>query len=225
MKCTIIMVMILLMFVRTNPLVQGASLGTGFVLFQIPGYGTIRGQLENATIRESNTIAMTMIVNDQIQTAQGSFPIQATGNWDGVRDGSAISGTIRNVSGKIHICIIFSCNDADFQGQGDWSGQLDNSMDANGNFTLAIAFTSSPYPQIPAGQSIPTQGSWTASFAYPVPEFQWTPTFSALVLLAVAALALRLRFGNGTFSNRTETYDTSAACQAPHTSNCATFTL
>jgi len=45
------------------------------VLLQIPGYGTIHGQLDNATIHDSNAIAMTMTVNDQIQTAQGSFPI------------------------------------------------------------------------------------------------------------------------------------------------------
>ena len=204
MKRIVIMAMILLLLAQTNPLVQSTSTGTGSLLLQIPGYGTIHGQLENATIHESNAIAMTMTVNDQIQTAQGSFPIQATGNWDGVRNGSAVSGAIRNVSGKIHICIIFSCNDADFVGQGNWTGQLDTSMTANGNLTVAITFTSSPYPQIQAGHSIPTEGSWTASFAYPVPEFQWSATFSVLLLLVVVALALRRRTRNGAFANPSE---------------------
>ena len=203
-KRIVIMAMILLLLAQTNPLVQSASTGTGSVLLRIPGYGTIHGQLENATIHESNAIAMTMTVNDQIQTAQGSFPIQATGNWDGVRNGSAVSGAIRNVRGKIHICIIFSCNDADFLGQGNWTGQLDTSMNANGNLSVAITFTSSPYPQIPQGQSTPTQGSWTASFAYPVPEFQWSASFSALLLLAVVAVALRRRTRNGAFPDQTQ---------------------
>jgi hypothetical protein len=204
MKHTAIMAMILILLTQTNPLVQGPSTGTGSLLLQIPGYGTIHGQLDNATVHESNAIAMTMTVNDQIQTAQGSFPIQATGSWDGVRNGSAVSGAVRNVNGKIHICIFLYCNNVDFVGQGNWSGLLDSSMNANGNFTVATAFASSPYPQIPAGQSIPMQGSWSASFAYPVPEFQWSGAFSLTVLLVVAALALGRRTGSRTFSEQTQ---------------------
>jgi len=198
------MAMILLLLTQTSPLAQGTSTGTGSVLLQIPGYGMIHGQLENATIHESNAIAMTMTVNDQFQTAQGSFPIQATGSWDGVRNGSGVSGAVRNVNGKIHICIFLYCNNVDFVGQGNWSGLLDTSMNANGNFTVAAAFASSPYQQIPAGQSIPMQGSWSASFAYPVPEFQWSGAFSLIVLLVVAALALGWRTRSRTFSEQTQ---------------------
>jgi hypothetical protein len=178
--------LVILLFLA-QPFPPALGIGTGTVLLQVKGYGAVHGQLESATIFENNSVTMIMTVNDRIQTAQGSFPIEATGNWDGVRNGLAMSGTISNVSGKIHVCTLV-CSDADFVGQGSWSGQLDASLNGNGNFTGTITFTNSPYSQIPANQPVPTDGSWTASFAQAVPEFQWTGTIMLLVALIVVSI-------------------------------------
>ena len=164
--------------------------GRGLVILQVQGYGSVHGQLQNAIIRNNDTIAMSMIVNDQIQTSQGSFPVDATGLWVGVRSGSYLSGGISNIAGKVRICIFTSCNDANFIGQGNWTGVLSSSATGNGNFTGRIVFTNSPYPQIPRGQNVPIYGSWTADFAYPVPEYSWANTLWLACFITVALLAI-----------------------------------
>jgi hypothetical protein len=183
----LVVIAIILVFLSQMSSPVHAS-GTGSVLLQIQGYGTIHGQLQNATIQADNSTTMTMTVNDQIQTAQGSFPVQANGTWYGVRNGSSISGAIRDIAGKINICILLSCGYAEFIGQGNWTGSLDTSSNGSGNFTATITFTKSPYAQIPTGQSIPTYGSWMASFAYPMPELQWDVMLGFVVLMTVIAL-------------------------------------
>jgi hypothetical protein len=188
MKRIVIIAIILVFLGQTSTQVHGS--GTGSVLLQIQGYGTLHGQLQDAIIQTNDSIAMRMTIDDQIQTTQGSFPVQATGAWYGVRNGPSISGTIRDVVGKIAICIILSCNDAEFLGQGNWAGSLDASSNGSGNFTGTIAFTKSPYAQIPTGQSIPAYGSWIASFSSPLPELQWDAVFAFAVLLTAVPLTL-----------------------------------
>jgi len=185
-----IVIIAILLFSLSQISPQAFGSGTGSILLQIQGYGTLHGQLQNAIIQANNSVAMTMTVNDQIQTSQGSYPVQATGTWHGVRAGSALAGTIQDIAGKIHVCIILSCSDAEFVGQGSWTGLLDGSSNGNGNFTATITFTESPYPQIPQGQSIPTYGSWAASFAYPVPELQWEVILCLTMLLTTVPLTL-----------------------------------
>jgi hypothetical protein len=163
---------------------------TGSVLVQIQGYGNVRGQLQNAIIQKNDTIAMLMIVNDQIQTSQGSFPVVVTGTWNGVRNGSSIYGLLQNVNGKIRICLFNLCSDAEFVGQGNWTGMLNSSGGGNGNFAGRITFTKSSYPQIPKGQIVPLNGSWTADFMYSIPEFSWFNTLSLTCFIAITSLAV-----------------------------------
>ncbi len=114
----------------------------GPIQFTVQGYGTVRGQLENAVIQPNNTISINMLVNDQLQTSQGKFPIFARGIWNGIRNGSTLSGDIRDVTGKMQICILFACNDANFVGEGHWTGSL-NATHATGNYIGTITFTNS----------------------------------------------------------------------------------
>jgi hypothetical protein len=83
-----------------------------------------------------------------------------------------------------------SCNDVNFIGQGNWTGVLSSSGTGNGNFTGRIVFTNSPYPQIPRGQNIRIYGSWTADFAYSVPEYSWTTILWLACFITVALLAI-----------------------------------
>jgi hypothetical protein len=163
--------------------------GTGSVIIQIQGYGTVQGQLQNALIQSNNGVTMSMVVNDQLQTSQGSYPIQATGDWNGTLNNSTLSGTINNVQGKIHVCVILSCNDVDFSGHGTWTGQLQTTSSGSGNYTGTITITNSPYPQIQQGQKIPIYGSWTSDFASAVPEFNY---YTSLLLLATLMVAIIL---------------------------------
>ncbi len=168
-----------------------AASGTGTVTIQIQGYGTVHGQLQNTLIQADNSVAMSMLVDDQLQTSQGSFPLQATGEWTGILSNSTLSGTIHDVQGKIHVCVILSCNDVDFTGHGNWTGQLQTGSLGSGNLTGTITITNSPYPQIPQGQGIPIYGAWAADFTSSVPEFN--SNLSLLLLATVTAAIILTR--------------------------------
>ena len=176
---------IILVYV-SSPAVAGS--GTGSVIIQIQGYGTVHGQLENALIQANDSVTMSMVVNDQLQSPEGSFPLQATGDWNGVQNNSTLSGTIDNVQGKIHVCVISSCNDVAFSGHGNWTGQLQTSSSGGGNFTGTITVTNSPYPQIPQGQTVPMTGSWNSNFASSVPEFNGNLSRLLLATLTAAII-------------------------------------
>lgn len=199
MRLQIIILTIISVILVQISLTAVARPGTGSVIIQIQGYGTVHGQLQNALIQPNNSLKMSMVVDDQLQTPQGSFFLQATGDWDGVLNNSTLSGTIHDVQGKIHVCVIFSCNDVDFNGHGTWTGQLQTSSVGSGNFTGTITVTNSPYPQIPQGQTIPISGSWTADFIFSVPVTSTNsiPEFNSnasLLLLATLTAATILTY-------------------------------
>ncbi|MGD0688597.1 MAG: hypothetical protein ABSA50_02400 [Candidatus Bathyarchaeia archaeon] len=183
---------LLIILVCVSPTAATGS-GTGSVIVQIQGYGTVHGQLQNALIQSNNNVTMSMVVNDQLQTPQGSFPLQATGDWNGALNNSTLSGTIDNVQGKIHVCVISSCNDVDFSGHGTWTGQLQTASSGSGNYTGTITITNSQYPQIPLGQTIPIYGSWASNFASVVPEFNYHIILLLLATLMAATILTHRR--------------------------------
>lgn len=167
----------------------GAS--TGAMQMSVQGYGTVHGQLENTTIQPNGTVSMLMLVNDQMQTSQGTYPVSANGLWVGVTNGSALTGKIQGVTGKVQICVLI-CQDANFVGDGHWSGMLIGSS-AAGNFSGTITFTNSPVQQIPVGQPIPAYGTWTSDFQSPIPEFKSESGTYALIFMIVAFASVTLR--------------------------------
>jgi len=164
-----------------------ATPGQGSLQLILQGYGSVNGQLLDATIQPDGSITMEMIVNNQMQTSYGSFPVTANGVWTGLSNGTSVSGSIQNVTGKVQIFL----SNANFVGSGEWTGSLNGTL-AAGTFGGTITFTSSPYPQqIPQNQAIPTTGTWNAtlsSSSTPVPEFNLKPT----MLIAAFGLALVL---------------------------------
>jgi hypothetical protein len=188
MKIPLVGVLILILVSVSLTAVKGS--GTGSMVVNIQGYGTVHGQLQNVIIQANDIVTMSMAANDQLQTPEGSFPLQATGDWNGIlQNNSTLSGTIDNIQGKIHVCVIVSCNDVDFIGHGTWTGQLQTSSSGAGNFNGTVTITSSPYSQIPQGQTVPMDGSWTADFASSVPEFNGSlqplllATLTAVIIL------------------------------------------
>ncbi len=167
----------------------------GSLALSVQGYGTVHGQLENATIQPNGSVSLLMLVNDQLQTSQGAFPTSVSGVWVGTLNGSTVSGQIQDVVGVVRICVLM-CQNANFVGVGRWSGLLKGS-DAAGHFDGAITFTSSPVPQIRVGQPIPVSGTWTTSFELPVPEliaeiWPYTLVFAVAVCALVTAESRRI---------------------------------
>ena len=167
-----------------------ATQGQGSLQLTLQGYGSVNGQLLDAAIHPDNSITMAMIVNNQMQTPYGSFRVTANGIWTGLSNGTTVSGSIQNVTGKVQIFI----SNANFVGSGQWSGSLNGTF-AAGTFGGTITFTNSPYTQqIPQNQAIPTTGTWNAtlsSSSTPVPEFNLKLTmlvaaFGILMLIVVA---------------------------------------
>ncbi len=132
--------------------------GTGSVTIQYRQYGSVHGQLQNVILDSNNTITMTMVVDDQVQ----GYSVRITAMWKGVRNGQSLSGAIQDFMGTV--------GEADFIGQGNWTGTLTSSLAGSGSLTGIITITSSTYAQFPQGQTIPISGSWTAGFSNPAPE-------------------------------------------------------
>jgi hypothetical protein len=181
----VLSITIFLLIVTPAAFAPVAATGGSFEL-AVQGYGTVHGQLEDAAIQPNNTVSVTMLLNDQLQTSQGTFQTSARGVWNGVRNGSALSGQIRDVGGKVHICFLIACSDANFVAEGLWRGLL-NAIHGTGDLNGTITFTNSPVPQIPVGQPIPVAGTWAADFQTPIPEFR---TQFGVYILAFVATAL-----------------------------------
>ena len=167
-----------------------ATPGQGSLQFILQGYGSVNGQLLDAVIQPDRSITMEMIVNNQMQTSYGSFPVTANGVWTGLSNGTSVSGSIQNITGKVQIFL----SNANFVGSGEWTGSLNGTL-AAGTFGGTITFTSSPYPQeIPQNRAIPSTGTWNAtlsSSSAPVPEFNlnmgmFIAAFGVLMLIVVA---------------------------------------
>ena len=178
---------LLLLAAVTSLIPVRAARGEGSLELIIQGYGSVHGQLKDAVISSDGSIAMTMVVNDQLQISQAFFPVTAGGSWNGVREGSNVSGSISDVRGKVQICVVFSCNDAKFTGQGQWMGTL-NASNANGTFQGTITFTNSPVPQVQVNQPLPVTGFWNVDFLLPVPEFESQQMVYIMAFAAVFTL-------------------------------------
>ncbi len=165
----------------------GVAASQGSLQLSVQGYGTVHGELQNATIQPNGTILMLMTINDHFLTSQGAFPITANGVWVGTHNGSSVSGQIQDV---VHICLI-TCQDASFGGVGRWSGVLNGSV-GTGSFEGTVTFMSSPVSQIPVGQPIPVTGTWTTAFELPMPELRpgvWGYTMVVAVVLSALGSA------------------------------------
>jgi len=163
--------------------------GEGSVQISLQGYGSLSGQLLNASIQPNNSVFMIMVVNNQIQTPNGPVQLTSNGTWTGARNGSALSGPITDIAGKAQFCILI-CVSADFVGQGHWIGSLSGSH-GTGTFDGTITFTNSPVPQIQNGQPYLISGTWNADFDTPIPEFgQATPTYIVLGFIFASLLLL-----------------------------------
>ena len=178
---TIIAAVILSLLIPLATFAPVSAAGGSFQLkFGLAGIwtGTLSGDLQNAVIQPDNSVSMTMVLNDQIQTSIGPVQVTINGILNGVKSGSAMSGTIQGMVGKASAMGL----SGDFVGQGQWNGSLAGSH-GTGTMTGTLTFTNSPVPQISTNQPYPISGTWDSDFSIAVPEFGSTfPTY--MILLA-----------------------------------------
>jgi hypothetical protein len=142
-----------------------ATSGSGSFTLIMSGY-PVNGNLQNVVANSDGSVSMNMVLDGSVSSPIGPVPIVANGAWVGMRNGSELSGMIQNVAGTARICFIFWCGNANFVGQGEWSGTLaSNSTLGSGGFEGTITFTSSDFSQIPVGQPQPVSGTWNADFS------------------------------------------------------------
>jgi hypothetical protein len=134
---------------------MSANPGQGSFVLVVKGY-TVSGNLQDA-VNVNNCVWMNMVLDGNVQTPIGAVPMTANGVWVGVVNGSEVSGMIQNVSGTARICF-FWCGNANFVGEGKWSGTL-ASEQGSGGFSGTITFTSSDWLQIPVGKLQPVSGT------------------------------------------------------------------
>jgi hypothetical protein len=146
--------------------------------------GTLPGELQNGVIQSNNSVSMTMVFNDQIQTSIGPVLVTINGMLNGVESGSALSGTIQGMVGKVSAMGL----SGDFVGQGQWNGSLAGSH-GTGAMVGTVTFTNSPVPQISTNQPYPISGTWESDFSIAVPEFRSTlPTY--MILFVITSLLI-----------------------------------
>ena len=162
MKRILFCLALLLVFAPVTVYAQSSQTGGSFA-FTLQGY-TVQGQLSNAVIHPDNSVSLTMTLDDRLETSIGAIPINGNGEWSGTVNGTALSGTIRNVSGSIQACyLIFFCGYANFVGSGTWTGTLSSGL-GTGTFSGFITFTSSSFSQVPLNRPIPVSGNWSSVF-------------------------------------------------------------
>ena len=136
----------------------------GTFSFGVEGY-TVTGDLTDAVIGHGGSVQMLMSIDQVITTSYGSVHITGSGVWSGETDFQTFNGVIGNVAGTVQACAVFACQNADFTGNGTWTGTMIWSRTAgsqgSGTFEGSLIFTGA---QINGTASAPVSGNWTASF-------------------------------------------------------------
>jgi len=136
----------------------------GTFTFSVEGY-TVTGDLTDAAIGHGGSVQMLMSIDQMITTSYGTVHITGNGAWSGETDFQTFNGVIGNVAGTVQACAIFACQNADFNGNGTWTGTMIWSSTAgsqgSGTFEGTLLFTGG---QINGTASVPVSGNWTATF-------------------------------------------------------------
>jgi len=141
----------------SNSTVTAAYAATGNFTISIEGY-VVAGTLTDVTGHQSG-LKLLMSIDRSVSTTSGSIHLVGSGVWNGDVKGSFILGSIDNVTGFVHACVSLACEDATFEGSGNWTGTLTGSSGLpQGSGTFQATLHSSN-----ASNTIPVSGNWTSS--------------------------------------------------------------
>lgn len=142
-----------------------SSNSNGVFTFTVYGY-TVNGDLTGASVSHGGMVQMSMTIDQTVPIPNGTVHITGNGVWNGVTDLQTLNGEITNVQGSVHACVLSTCQDADFTGNGTWAGTMtwskDTGSQGSGTFQGALNFSG---PQVNQTGPVPISGNWTAPFA------------------------------------------------------------
>jgi len=158
-RFSLLAAVILLLSVSNSVLVTGNPAAGSFTI-TIEGYA-VTGTLTDLTGHQSG-VRLLMIINQTFSTTMGSVRIVGIGVWNGATADTTVVGSIDNVNGTIHACVLLTCKDANFTGSGTWAGKVTEVSAspplASGTFQGTLDFPTLNPPRV-----VPVSGNWTST--------------------------------------------------------------
>jgi hypothetical protein len=156
-RTSIIASIVLLLSISSSISATGnAAVGSFTITMQ--GY-TVTGTLTDLTGHQSD-VKLLMSIDQTVPTSMGTVHIAASGIWTGTTTDTMITGSIDQVTGKVHACVMLFCQDANFTGSGTWAGSVEalpsGLPEGSGTFQGTLNFQS---PNPPTEVSV--SGNWT----------------------------------------------------------------
>jgi hypothetical protein len=155
---TSIMLSVVLLLSISSIISATGNAATGSITITIQGY-SITGTLTDLTGHQSD-VKLLMSIDQTIPISMGTVHIIGSGIWTGTLTDTMITGSIDQVTGKVHACALLSCQDANFTGSGTWAGNVEalasGLPEGSGTFQATLNFQS---PNPPT--EVPVSGNWT----------------------------------------------------------------
>jgi hypothetical protein len=149
---------VLLLSISNSALTTGNS-ATGSFTISLEGYG-LTGALTDVTGHQSG-VKLLMSIDQTFSTTTGILHIVGNGVWNGETTDTIVAGSIDDVTGSVHACVQFICQDTAFAGSGNWTGTVAvsyGSPQGSGTFQITLIF-----PNLNPPSTFPVSGNWTSS--------------------------------------------------------------
>jgi hypothetical protein len=121
---------------------------------------TVTGGLTDVTGHQSH-VKLLMSIDQSFSTSRGNVHIVGSGVWNGEVSGSIITGSVDNITGTVHACVLLTCKDVGFSGSGNWTGTVTTSSGSPkgaGTFQGGLSFSNLKPPS-----TVPVTGNWTST--------------------------------------------------------------
>lgn len=149
--------LIMLLFMTSSVVTQTTATG-GFTI-TIQGF-LVTGELVDVTGHQSG-VRLLMSIDQTFSVPMGTVHIVGTGVWNGATADSMIMGSIDDVNGSVHACVLLVCQDAVFTGNGNWNGTVtaaSSGLQGSGTFHGFLSF-----PNLSPPKQAPVSGNWTST--------------------------------------------------------------
>lgn len=154
----VLLTSIVLLLSTLNSALMTANPATGTLTMSVMGY-TVTGALMDVTGHQSG-VKLLMSIDQSFSTTSGNVHIVGNGVWNGETADSLIAGSIDNVTGLVHACVLFVCQDVNFTGSGNWTGTVSvssGSPQGSGRFQCTLTFN----PNLKPPSTV--SGTWTST--------------------------------------------------------------
>jgi hypothetical protein len=155
---TSIMASVVLLLSISSSISATGNAASGSFTITMQGY-SVTGTLSDLTGHQSD-VKLLMSIDETVPISMGTVHIVGSGIWTGTTADTTITGSIDQVTGKVHACVMLFCQDANFTGSGTWIGNVEvlasGLPEGSGTFQGTLNFQS---PNPPT--EVPISGNWT----------------------------------------------------------------